>query len=87
LPKLKGLSLQFNHFTDEGLKHVTHLPGLEKLSVCGKDDEEPNQITDAGLSHLKSLRKLTSLGIQNTHVTPGGIKSFLQAVPGCEITR
>jgi hypothetical protein len=87
MPKLNVLSVQFNQLTDEGLQYVAHLPDLERLWVCGKEDDEPNEITDAGLSHLESLRKLISLGIQNTRVTPAGVEAFLRATPGCKIIK
>jgi hypothetical protein len=86
LPKLEELSLQFNHFTDEGLEHVAQRTALQSLWVCGRLDRE-NPITDAGLEHLKALKHLQSLGIQNTRVTDEGVADFAKAVPQCRIIR
>jgi len=86
LPNVEGLSLQFNHFTDEGLDHVSRLKQLTSLWVCGEANRK-NRITDAGLTRVESLKNLTQLGIQNTEVTPNGIEAFLRAVPGCKITQ
>jgi Leucine Rich repeat len=86
-PELTGLSLQFNHFTDEGLKHVAGLSELESLWVCREKEDGSNNITDMGLTPLRNLTRLTELGVQHTRVTPAGVKSFLQFVPGCKVTR
>ena len=84
LPKLRGLSLQFNHFSDDGLEHLAKLTELENLWVCGRRGEG-NGITDAGLEYLAGLRNLKELGVQNTQVTVDGLKSFRKAVPNCQI--
>jgi len=83
MPKIQALSLQFNQFTDEGLEHVSHCRNLESLWVCGRQEERPNLITDAGLKRLQNLTKLKQLGIQNTLVTSDGIENFSKAVPAC----
>jgi hypothetical protein len=85
IPKLEGLCLQFNEFTDEGLRHIAGLTQLESLWVCGKGKDSPNGITDAGLRHLQKLNKLSELAIQNTRVTPTGIKSLSQVMPACKV--
>jgi hypothetical protein len=85
MPKIEALSLQFNQFTDEGLKHVSQCLNLETLWVCGRQDERPNLITDSGLKSLQKLRKLKTLGIQNTLVTFDGIEEFSKAVPACKV--
>jgi hypothetical protein len=84
LPKIDGLSLQFNNFTDEGLEHIAPLVQLKSLWVCGRKDR-PNKITDTSLKHLENLTQLTELGIQNTQVTRSGVASFLRAVPSCKL--
>jgi hypothetical protein len=84
LPKIRGLSLQFNYFTNEGLTCVSRCRELEDLWLCGRR-ERPNEITDAGLKQLEKLTKLTTLGIQNTHVTPEGLDHFSKALPGCKV--
>jgi hypothetical protein len=86
LPKIEGLSLQFNHFTDKGLEDVARLEQLKTLWVCGAR-ERTNRITDAGLKRLEKLQLLTQLGIQNTDVTPRGVEEFLRAVPRCRISQ
>jgi hypothetical protein len=84
MPNLDGLSLQFNYFTDEGVKRISQLKRLESLWVCGRRDRA-NPITDAGLKELEKLRNLTELGIQHTQVTGKGIESFEKAVPNCRV--
>jgi hypothetical protein len=86
LPKIRGLSLQFNDFSDKGLKDVSRCKDLENLWVCGRSDR-PNEITDAGLKQLENLTKLTHLGIQNTRITPKGLDQFSKAVPGCRVSK
>lgn len=84
MPQLEGLCLQFNYFTDEGMRHVSQSPRLEELWVCGRDLRR-NPITNVGLARLEKLEKLKELGVQYTQVTAEGIRSFKNAVPACRI--
>jgi len=86
MPMLEGLCLQFNRFSDQGLKHLSRMDKLENLWVCGREGET-NQITDSGLNQLENLQKLNELGIQSTLVTDAGVEEFLKAVPDCKVTR
>lgn len=68
LPKLEGLSLQFNQFTDAGVRHLKKLKHLKSLWVCGKD-ERPNDISNDSLQFLLELPEFSRLGVQSTKVT------------------
>lgn len=84
LPKIEGLALQFNNFTDEGLVHLQHCTQLTDLWLCGKEHTQ-NGITDAGLKRLEGLVNLTRLGMSNTQVTSEGLQAFSTAVPACKV--
>ena len=43
------------------------------------------QVTDAGLTHLKGLSRLTYLNLKGTKVTIQGIKELQEALPNCDI--
>jgi hypothetical protein len=69
LPRMEILSLQNNHFSDNGL---AALKGAERLKrpAIGRGDV---RITDAGLAHLKSFQKLELLDVQYSQVTAHGL--------------
>ena len=46
-----------------------------------------NEVSDAGLEHLKGLTKLQSLNLLGTKVTNAGVKNLQQALPKCHIDR
>lgn len=84
LSRLEGLALQFNCFSDEGLKHLDKLRCLKTLWVCGPENRS-NDVTDHGLALLAERHNLSCLGMQNTKVTVDGIASFSERFPNCEI--
>ena len=43
------------------------------------------KVSDAGLEHLKGLRKLQGLYLYNTQVTEEGMKKLRQTLPYCGI--
>ncbi len=86
LPKLEGLSLQFNSFSDEGLQHLDKLRHLQILWVCGPENGT-NDITDQGLNNLAERHNLTSLGVQHTKVTDHGLARFSEKLPNCMIEK
>jgi hypothetical protein len=53
---------------------------LQKLWIPGND-----QITDAGLVHLKGLTNLECLDVKWTKVTEAGVKDLQKALPKCAI--
>ena len=88
LPTLTRLSLQGNRFTDRGLAHLKNLRRLEHLWV-GLPEERPDggqtAITDAGLSSLEHLPKLTTLDVQRSKVTPDGLARLQRLKPKLKI--
>lgn len=69
IPRLEGMSLQGNHFTDRGLSYVKDMTQLQD-AWFGTGE---NEITDAGLAHLRALANLETLGLQGTHITDEGL--------------
>lgn len=84
MPQLEMLSLQFNQFTDEGVRKLESLKHLQLLWVCGRSDRR-NDISDDSLSFLLTLPKLTSLGVQRTFVTKDFSAKLKQRFPKCMV--
>jgi len=90
--QLEGLTLQNNHFTDQGLAHLTNLHRLKSLWVdkttIGSSRSEPRHggghtpISDQGIERLSGLKNLEELGIQGTDVTESGVERLKAAIPG-----
>jgi Leucine-rich repeat (LRR) protein len=72
LPRLKGLSLQGNNLTDEGLVHLGEMTQLTDLWI-GCMDERRSKLTDDGLAHLANLTELDTLEVQRSQVTNDGL--------------
>ena len=63
-----ALDLGGSHtLTDEGLRHLAHLPQLEHLDVSGTG------ITDRGLDILRELPALRTISLAGTRVTDAGV--------------
>ncbi len=80
--KLSELTLTSSpRFTGKGLEKMRWLPMLTKADFhgCGMGDE--------GLKELQAARRLQSLNLQGTKVTPAGIEAFKKAVPKCLVTQ
>ncbi len=75
LQMLKTLRVQNCQLTDEGLKPVSAIVGLETLIM-----HDNPKITDAGLKQLSKLKGLSCLGVGHTAITVGGLKA-LAALP------
>lgn len=86
LPKLEGLSLQFNRFTDAGVVQLRNLKHLKSLWVCGKQNRT-NDITDASVEFLLQLPDLSSVGVQNTKVTSEFSSKLTSKFPKCIVSR
>jgi hypothetical protein len=86
LPNLEGLSLQFNRFTNQGVGHLQRLRRLKSLWLCGKRDR-PNDIGDGSLEFLFELSGFSSLGVQNTKVTPEFANRLTSRFPKCSIAK
>jgi len=84
LSRLEILMIDRNRITDAGLAKLRPLKGLKLLYVGGAREEEDqdgsietlrsDEITDAGLVHLKGLTNLMVLGIERTGVTDQGMR-------------
>jgi len=57
--------------TDNDLKLLAAAPSLEKLAVWGVG------ISDAGIDHLLSLKKLSELELLNTRITDAGLAKLV----------
>ena len=84
-PLLEELSLQFNDFTDDGLKQLVGLKRLKSLWICRRAGDRPNSITDAGMRSLIGLTQLEELGIQDTAVTAAGVQQLAKELPKCKV--
>jgi hypothetical protein len=67
-PKTRVLSMHDPSFGDADL---AELKGLEEFETL---DFEGSEITDAGLAHFESLKKLRFLVLKRTGVTPDGVR-------------
>jgi len=65
---------------DSDLFVLAHMLQLRQLII------EDADISDAGLEHLKRLKKLTTLILERTKGTPVGIRGFQKALPNARIT-
>ena len=88
MPGLFDLELDDTAITDAGLKNISVLTSLQRLSLSG------TAITDAGLQALKGLSRLRHLTVKRTKVTAAGTSSFQQAnsrawpvLPKCSVDR
>lgn len=75
--RLKGLNLNGNPITDQGLDFIATFDSLEKLSL-GK-----TQTTDAGLGTIGPLINLKKLWLQETAITNAGLAQ-LQSLQSLE---
>lgn len=70
--------------TDGELARLPSLPGITSLRELSLSDCE--QITDAGLVHLRSLASLQKLELHSCdRITDAGVKSIRQALPNCKV--
>jgi internalin A len=66
--------------TDRQLAKVAQLDRTERL-FCGSG------VTDLGLAHLKGLKNLSVLLLNDTQVTEAGLKELERSLPGTNIVR
>ena len=69
LPNIKDLSID-NNLTDEGMKHIGKIAGLETLYIAHN-----KQITDRGMNHLKKLHNLVQVEEYDKDILPNVSKS------------
>ena len=67
---LRSLNLSFTKISDDGLKHLKELAGLEVLSLGTVP------ITDRGMAELKRVGNLSRLNLLGTRVTADGVKEL-----------
>ncbi len=72
LPRIEELSLQANHFSDEGFLRLKGENTLKQLAT----GQGSFRVTDAGLAHLKNFKKLKILDLQNSEVTARGLEQL-----------
>ncbi|HVX11158.1 MAG TPA: protein kinase [Pirellulales bacterium] len=82
LDRLEELTITGCDPDDEGMQHLARMTNLKSLSL-----EPCENITDAGLAHLESLRQLKELKLKGSKVTDAGIARLQAALPACQITR
>jgi hypothetical protein len=70
-PRLKRLYLQKGQASDEGLRSLTKLSGLEVLLVW-----DAHTITDAGVRHLAGLAKLREVHLSNGQLSDDSLAVF-----------
>jgi len=82
LSKLKELDVSDSSFTDDGLKKLKALKGLQVLILWYNFG-----VTDRGLDHLKAIPRLRLVAVAYTKVTEEGVAAFRRARPDVKISR
>jgi hypothetical protein len=78
LKDLEELDLQSARLTDEGVAVLKNFRSLRVLNLNGRDAYADPSITDASVATLASLERLERLMIQNTRITPDGLKRLIE---------
>ncbi|HUG90688.1 MAG TPA: hypothetical protein VML55_07645 [Planctomycetaceae bacterium] len=73
LPTLRNLAVDASHVTDAGLEPLQALQ-LESFSAYN------NELTGAGLVHLRHMRELRSLDLRGNHIADAGLKHLATGV-------
>lgn len=81
---IESLQLINTRVTNDGLKVLQSLKGLRSLTVYF-EAWRGTGLSDAGLSHLKSLRTLETLTVGGGWASAEGIKELKSAIPQCDI--
>lgn len=76
--KLRSLSL--SRITDSGLVYVSQLDQLEELNLALA------QVSDEGIEHLRTMKKLRWLSFEGGGPTPSGIAQLQRSLPKTIIT-
>ncbi|MCE9603885.1 MAG: leucine-rich repeat domain-containing protein [Planctomycetia bacterium] len=79
---LYSLDLYYTSVSDAGLDTIKTLTTLHVLNLNGGAD----RITDAGVQKLDTLRRLTSLMLNNTKATGAAARELHKKIPNCRIT-
>ena len=78
---LRDLSADLIDLDDNALAEIAKITTLERLTISGS-----GRVTDAGLRHLGTLQKLTSLDVNRTKATAKGVADLQTAIPKCKIS-
>jgi hypothetical protein len=78
LPGLKVLLLKETQATDQGLRHVGSMTGLEELFIW-----DAKAVTDSGVAQLAALKNLRNVHLSNSQITDDGL-ILLSRLPGVE---
>src|SRR5262249_7479933 len=78
LPGLKVLLLMETQATDEGLRPIGKMSGLEELFIW-----DARSVTDAGVAHLASLKNLKHIHINHSNLTDDSL-ALLSTLPNTE---
>src|SRR5262249_21453884 len=73
MSKLRTLLLQGDQATDDGLKRIGAITSLEELYIWNG-----RQVTDAGVAHLKNLKRLKIIHLEGSQVTDVGLAELAQ---------
>jgi hypothetical protein len=73
--------VRVSKITDAVLSSIDHLSNLELRCL------EAEQMTNAGSEHLKLLRRLVDIELNETPVTPALIRDLQKALPNTSISR
>jgi hypothetical protein len=79
LPGLKSLLLKEIRATDEGLRHIGKMSGLEELFIC-----DAEAVTDQRVAHLAGLKNLRNIQINRSNLTDTSL-ALLSRLPSIEI--
>ncbi|XP_029443111.1 uncharacterized protein LOC115083435 [Rhinatrema bivittatum] len=69
----------YTHVTDEGIRHLTSLLRMKKLSLSN------TLLTDSGLLHLQNLQHLEDLCLDRTSVTSKGVSKCIPHLPHLQV--
>lgn len=80
IPKMKELEIWYVNLSDRDMEAIGRQTQLESLTICGC-----RQITNEGLKHLKSLKNLKRLHIEDCDpTTKEGMAALKRALPDCQ---
>jgi hypothetical protein len=78
LPGLRSLLLKESQATDEGMRHIGRMTGLEELFIW-----DASSVTDAGVAYLAGLKDLKNIHISHSNLTDASL-ALLSRLPAIE---
>jgi hypothetical protein len=85
MPSIESLSLINTRVTDRSLSSLRELPNLKSLTLF-HENRLGSTFSDAGLQHLKALKKLKRLNVSDGWASDAAVKSLQAAMPNCTIS-